>query len=101
MGEVRHQSGHQAAIDGQDGAGDDAALVGGEVEHGFRHIHRLAEAEQMLVGQACMAGLPASRPRTRSVSVTVGAMALTRMRFGPNSTASERVSEATPPLAAV
>ena len=47
-----------------------------------------------------MAELPASRPRTRSVSVTEGAMAFTRT-FGPNSTASDRVSEATPPLAAV
>jgi hypothetical protein len=47
-------------------------------------------------------GLPASnRPRTRSVIVAAGAMALTRIFCGANSTAIDRVIAAMPPFAAV
>src|SRR5438270_889451 len=47
-------------------------------------------------------GLPASsRPRTRSVIVADGAIALTRTLWGANSTAIERVIAAMPPFAAV
>ena len=47
-------------------------------------------------------GLPASNlPRTRSVIVAAGAMALTRTFCGANSTAIDRVIAAMPPFAAV
>ena len=47
-------------------------------------------------------GLPASnRPRTRSVIVAAGAMALTRTPYEANSTAIDRMIAAMPPLAAV
>jgi hypothetical protein len=47
-------------------------------------------------------GLPgSSRPRTRSVIVADGAIALTRTLWGANSTAIERVIAAMPPCAAV
>jgi hypothetical protein len=47
-------------------------------------------------------GLPASnRPRTRSVMVAAGAMALTRTFWGANSTAIDRVIAAIPPFGGV
>src|SRR5580698_10327660 len=48
-----------------------------------------------------IAALPAISLRTRSVSVTAGAMAFTRTFCGANSTARDRVIAATPPFAAV
>ena len=49
--------GDDAAIHRQDMAGDDAAGIGGEVEYGFRHVDRLAEAEQMRIRHLAHPGI--------------------------------------------
>ena len=64
-------------------------------------MDRLAQAEEVSLADLRDLGLAAIRRFTRSVKVTEGAIALTRILYGAYSTAIERVIEAMPPLAAV
>ena len=79
----------QAAVDGQDGAGDIARLVGGQPAHEGGHIFGVAEALERHLAQY-LARLASLSAAVMSVSMKPGATTLTVMLRPPISLARLR-----------
>ena len=94
-------AGEEAAVDDEGLAGDEGGGVGGEVDGGADQLFGFSEAAHGGAHQEFLAaGRGVEQLGVESVRKTPGAMALTVTPFFDHSTASERVSEATPALLA-
>lgn len=89
----------EAAVGGQNLAGDEIRIGGGQEADDFGHVFRSADPPQ---GVSCARDATVSFPRARSMSESMqpGATALTRIPEGASSAASDLVSPTSAALVA-